>query len=165
MRWHGEATRKPWQHGSQGGRLQICTEIQIAKFSTKSTSTKEKSHNQELVATTRDESRRKEGTEMPPEVPRNFPACWSKNLDTTIISLFLGATGQPMTKVNLKPPAGTTFTTVGSSPLSTAHSNQAAYHPRRNNNGDRSTQLGQLLNDTEGKKTSLDKGNRQATHN
>ena len=31
-------------------------------------------------------------------------------------------------------------------------------------NGDRSTQLGQLLNDTEGKKTLLDKGNRQATH-
>ena len=121
MRWHGEATRKPWQHGSQGGRLQICTEIQIAKFSTKSTSTKEKSHNQELEAR----------TEMPPEVPRNFPACWSKNLDTTIISLFLGATGQPMTKVNLKPPAGTTFTTEGSSPLSTAHSNQAPYHSRR----------------------------------
>ena len=42
-----------------------------------------------------------------------------------------GAAGQPMTKVNLKPPAGTTFTTVGFSPLSTAHSNQAAYHPRR----------------------------------
>ena len=29
---------------------------------------------------------------------------------------------------------------------------------------DRSTQLGQLLNDTEGKKTLIDKGNRQATH-